>query len=105
MDSTAAHNVIKHTKSLRDTDVSISKDYPKEMREQRAYLLKLRRMIIDKTKRKCLLRGNVLIDGNFKITWCIPDGPSIASGESIVDVYGITKEEVLSGWNRGGGQS
>lgn len=87
--------VIRNTRLLNDTDVSISKDYPKDIREQRGHLLKLRRMIINKTGRKPMLRGNVLKDGNFNIKWCLMDGPKIASGESMMDVYGISQDEVF----------
>lgn len=92
-DSHVLSKVISNTSSLRGTDLSISKDYTKLMRQKRGKLLMLRKFLLKKSNKKLKLQGTYLVDGESKISWDVSSGFCVNSGEpfaSVLQGYGHT---------------
>jgi hypothetical protein len=89
--------MLKNSASLRGTDISVSKDYPKQIREQQQNLLKVRRFMMRNSNAKPKVRGNVLVDGDVRLTWSSDEGVVSSTGESLCSVlqrYGKTIEDL-----------
>lgn len=96
-DSEKVYKILKNSASLRGTDIAVSKDYPKAIRQQQQNLLKVRRFLIRNSNAKPKVRGNLLIDGDVKLSWSPNEGVKATSGESLGDVlrrYGQTVEKL-----------
>lgn len=97
-----ANLVLRNARELKGTDVSISKDYPKEIREKRAYLFKVRRLILTKSEAKPIVRGQYLIDGDVKFGWHLDEGIYLEKGQALeVELmkYNISVEDIKS-WSQ-----
>lgn len=107
-DQGKAAKIIQNTASLRGTDVSISKDYPKEVRDQQSKLLSVRRFLMKKSTNRPKLRDAFLVDGGVKLSWSLTNGLIIHSGESLEELlrkYGQTKAELDAFLSTGGNQN
>lgn len=75
-DANLVRKIIHNPSRLRGTDVIITKDLPRQMREQQSKLL------MEKSTAKLKVRDNVMTDGRVKFTWT-DDGLKVVSGESL----------------------
>lgn len=92
-DSEKVVRMLKNSALLRGTDISVTKDYPRQIREQQQNLLKVRRFIMKSSNAKPKVRGSILFDGEVKLTWSSVDGLVSSTDESVCDVlrrYGQT---------------
>lgn len=89
--------IIANTGSLKGTDVSISKDYTKAMRQKRGKLLMLRKFLMKSSNTKLKLQGSWLVDRDAKISWDAANGFIMDTGEpfaSVLRKYGQTIENL-----------
>lgn len=94
-DTNKVHRVLRNAKKLHGTDVSLSKDYPKDTRAKRQQLLKVRRHIINASGAKVILRDDILLEGDTKFKWSLTDGLYLASQGVLREVlakYCLTPE-------------
>lgn len=92
-----AIKIIQNTSALRGTDISISKDYPKSIREQQSKLLMIRRFLMRNSSNKPKMQGAALVDGAIRFTWSAEKGLVVSSGESLEEVlskYHQTKDDL-----------
>lgn len=82
-DANIARKILHNTSRLQGSDISITKDLPKQMREQQSKLLMVRRFLMTKSTAKPKVRDNILIDGYLKFSWSAADGLKVISGESL----------------------
>lgn len=96
-DVNKVYRVLRSSRKLNGTDVSVSKDYSKDTRIKRQYLLKTRRYIINSSGAKLALRDDTLIDGDIKFKWNLSQGLYLASHGNLGDAlakYGVTVEGI-----------
>lgn len=94
---TDAVAILRNTSKMRGTDISISKDLPLAVRQQKAKLLQLRRFLLTKTTCKPKLQGHLLIVGADKLSWSLDEGrATVNNGESFESFllkYGLQQSE------------
>lgn len=95
-DTNIAHKILKNSNQLRGSDISISKDLPKQMREQQSKLLMVRRFLMKKSTAKPKIRDNLLVDGSMKFSWSAADGLKILSGESLDIALGKYNQNIAA---------
>lgn len=96
-DADKAAKIIRSTAALKGTDISVSKDYPKSIRDQQTKLLMVRRFLMRKSNCKPKLQGATLVEGTTRFSWSMTDGLVVNSGESLEEVllkYQQTKNEL-----------
>lgn len=111
-DAVKVSKMLKNCSTLRGTDISVTKDYPKEVREQQQNLLKVRRFLMKKSNAKPKVRGNLLFIDDIRMNWSTSQGLVVTTGEPLSNVlskYGQTTEDLKlflsqqpNNMNRGG---
>lgn len=98
-DASKVQSVLQNAKKLKGCDISLSRDYPKDVRIKRGHLLKFRKLVMSKSTTRMTLRNDVLSDGETSFKWS-PQGLALVSDGNISDAlakYGLTMECIDSG--------
>lgn len=82
-DANLVRKIISNINRLQGSDISITRDMPRQMREQQSKLLMVRRFLKMKSSANPKVRDNIMIDGNMKFTWTVAEGLKVLSGESL----------------------
>lgn len=65
-DAVKSSTIIQNTSSLKGTDISISKDFPKEIRDQQSKLLSVRRFLMNKSTSRPKLKYFEILEEDDK---------------------------------------
>lgn len=82
-----ATSILKNTGKLRGSDVSIARDLPLAVRQQKANLLRLRRFLLEKSSCKPRLQGHYLTAGSYRIAWSLSENKIIVNNGESVDNF------------------
>lgn len=84
-----ATSILKNTGKLRGSDVSIAKDLPLVVRQQKSYLLQIRRFLIEKSSCRPRLQGHYLIADEHRLSWSLTENKIVVNnGESVENFLG-----------------
>lgn len=93
-DASKVQSVLQNARRLKGCDISLSRDYPKEVRIKRGQLLNVRKLVLAKAAVKMTLRNDILSDGEVSFKWG-PEGLALVSGGNVSEAmakYGLTMD-------------